>query len=753
MRLVVLAMLGLALAACNHQSPVAAAPPAKKAAAKEKPADAKSVLKQLASFYRSKKTSQFEFDQKISLNFNGLKNNVESQAKIAVARPKRFAMRQKDPQLGADVVCDGEQISISLAPLKQYTQTSAPESLDELLTNPLIAGGMGGRGPLLDVFADDPYKTLMEGVTKNEYAGREKIGDIEAHHLKFEQDQFDWELWVAIGDQPRMLKAAFDMKKTLAVGGLSDEQLKDAEMSIVQNYQNWQFDKTLPDDAFAFEPPEGAKKVEDFSAGEPGQEPEISPLVGKPAPELKQELLDGGQFSLKEQKGKIVILDFWATWCGPCVREMPLVAKVADEYQKKGVSLYCVNQGEESDAIRDFLKEKELKVTVSLDPEGEAGNAYGVQGIPTLVLIDKAGVVQSVHIGFSPEIGDILKKELDALLAGKDLAAEAERARKAKDADLPTEGLKECWSKPGAFSGVAVASDGKTIIAVQRQTAEVFSASGDKDRSVKLAATGGLVRCARLSGEEPGELLVFDVWSHGLTALGADGGKRWSPSAGQGIDDVWAADLDADGKDEVIVGYNGATGLHVFGSDGKQRWECTSIGNVWHVTAGDLEGDGAMEVITTSAAGKIHVFDAQGKDIDTLDPGMYANMVRTFRLPGESADGVLIVGGGVGQSQMSALNGKGEQLWQTALPDSVKSCDSLAFAAGSIWAALGCRGGLVCVIDVRTGEMVAAATGQGTTPQVAWTTTEGKPLLIAATGSALRAWHVQPKGAAENASE
>ena len=132
-------------------------------------------------------------------------------------------------------------------------------------------------------------------------------------------------------------------------------------------------------------------------------------MVGKPAPEVDLELLDGGRFTLKEQKGKVVILDFWATWCEPCVREMPLVAKVVDDFREKRVVLYCLNQREDSDTIREFLKDKDLKVGVGLDAEGDAGNAYSVKGIPTLVLVDKAGVVQSVHVGFSPNIGDKLK--------------------------------------------------------------------------------------------------------------------------------------------------------------------------------------------------------------------------------------------------------------------------------------------------------------------------------------------------------
>ena len=102
--------------------------------------------------------------------------------------------------------------------------------------------------------------------------------------------------------------------------------------------------------------------------------------------------------------------------------EEQVVAEVAEEYRDRGVALYCLNQREDPDTIRAFLEEKKFDVHVSLDAKSEAGRAYGVRGIPTLVVIDKAGLVQSVHVGFNPDIGRQLKKELDALLAGKDLA-------------------------------------------------------------------------------------------------------------------------------------------------------------------------------------------------------------------------------------------------------------------------------------------------------------------------------------------
>jgi len=147
------------------------------------------------------------------------------------------------------------------------------------------------------------------------------------------------------------------------------------------------------------------------------QKDEQLPLVGKPAPDVESELLDGSKFSLKEQYGKgVVLLDFWATWCGPCVEELPILMKVAEEYRDQGVVLYAVNQQEDPKDIGSFLERMGWKLNVVLDPESKHGDAYGVSGIPQLVIIGRDGTVRKVHVGYAPEIEGLLRTELDAIL-------------------------------------------------------------------------------------------------------------------------------------------------------------------------------------------------------------------------------------------------------------------------------------------------------------------------------------------------
>ena len=168
-------------------------------------------------------------------------------------------------------------------------------------------------------------------------------------------------------------------------------------------------------DSIKYTPPDDAKMAEP---------PGPHPLLAKPAPSFKLELLDGGEFDLSQQKDKnIVILDFWATWCGPCRRVMPIMEEIANEYKDKGVILIAVNLRESPQTIRSFLKEQGLHPIVALDKDGTVGTVYKAQAIPQTVIIGKEGIVQAVHVGALPNLKEILKKELNDLLAGKKLAS------------------------------------------------------------------------------------------------------------------------------------------------------------------------------------------------------------------------------------------------------------------------------------------------------------------------------------------
>jgi thiol-disulfide isomerase/thioredoxin len=281
---------------------------------------------------------------------------------------------------------------------------------------------MGGLGVfVLQLLADDPYGNVMEGVTSTEYVGKETLDGHDAHHLRFTQEQFDWEMWIRADGDPTLQQLSFDMSKGMsAMLGQGAQQPK-MKVTMVKQYEDWKFDQPIAQDAFTFQPPADAKPTNNLMealAGRGRKEAPKSPLIGQPAPPVELDLLDGGRLNLQDHADKdIVMLDFWATWCPPCRREMPVVVEVAQQYRDRGVVFYAVNLREDRATIQKYLDETKLEVTVALDTTGSVGDSYQARGIPTLVLIDKSGVIRAVHTGFAPTLRDELVQEIDDLLA------------------------------------------------------------------------------------------------------------------------------------------------------------------------------------------------------------------------------------------------------------------------------------------------------------------------------------------------
>jgi thiol-disulfide isomerase/thioredoxin len=158
----------------------------------------------------------------------------------------------------------------------------------------------------------------------------------------------------------------------------------------------------------------------EWGPGGPG-----SALVGKPAPPFDLVMLDGRHFRLSEHVGKqVILLDMWATWCGPCRRELPIVAEVAREYQGRGLFVCAVNLQEDKQKVAAFANAEKLSVPVALDEQGVVAQEYHANAIPMLVLIDKAGTVRFVHIGLRSDLKTALHSEIDELLAAKAAAVE-----------------------------------------------------------------------------------------------------------------------------------------------------------------------------------------------------------------------------------------------------------------------------------------------------------------------------------------
>ncbi|MBI1318453.1 MAG: redoxin domain-containing protein [Candidatus Hydrogenedens sp.] len=148
--------------------------------------------------------------------------------------------------------------------------------------------------------------------------------------------------------------------------------------------------------------------------------------VGKDAAAVKLPLLDGGELDTEALKGdKVVVLDFWATWCPWCVKSTEHVVERYNQYKDKGVDFYMVAVGQGKEPVAKFVEAKELKVPMALDSERKASDTYWVDYIPHVVIIGKDGKVAAVAIG-EDKIGAAIDETLERLLSEAPAEAPAE---------------------------------------------------------------------------------------------------------------------------------------------------------------------------------------------------------------------------------------------------------------------------------------------------------------------------------------
>ncbi|MGM0402014.1 MAG: redoxin domain-containing protein [Chloroflexota bacterium] len=138
------------------------------------------------------------------------------------------------------------------------------------------------------------------------------------------------------------------------------------------------------------------------------------PQEGNPAFDFTLQTLEGEEVSLSDFRGQAVMLNFWASWCGPCRIEIPHMIELYKETHDQDFEIVAVNLRENTDRVEDFVQRFDIPFPVLLDEKGRIGAAYHVQGIPTSIFIDEEGVIRHVHVGALTE--DALQHYVDDLL-------------------------------------------------------------------------------------------------------------------------------------------------------------------------------------------------------------------------------------------------------------------------------------------------------------------------------------------------
>ncbi len=121
--------------------------------------------------------------------------------------------------------------------------------------------------------------------------------------------------------------------------------------------------------------------------------------VGDAAPDFELPLLEGGSAQLSAERGRVVVLNFWATWCEPCRGEMPALQALGEELRGQPLTLWAIDYQEDAPHVRAFRDELGLRLMLLLDADGTVARKYGARGLPATFVVDRHGVLREAHLG------------------------------------------------------------------------------------------------------------------------------------------------------------------------------------------------------------------------------------------------------------------------------------------------------------------------------------------------------------------
>jgi len=279
--------------------------------------------------------------------------------------------------------------------------------------------------------------------------------------------------------------------------------------------------------------------------------------------------LSGKTIALSRYKGKVVLVAFWATWCGPCKRELPHLQRFVADNAKKGVALLAISTDDfaSRSKIKPFLASNRLDIDVAFEDAKQLG-AYDYSAIPALYVIDRDGRIAHARTGYDRDLEAKLAHEIKDVVEGR-----PSQGRELVTLEQAPDGWRVLWQQPVAGDVSAIAIAGPV---------------GKAEGEVGIVGREGLARWSAQGRALPGQPLTG--WAQSLRAT----------------------DLDADGKREWIVG--GWQDLKVLDDTGTLYWERAAEGSQLVVGLRDLDGDGFEEIVLRSE-NRIFAMKANAKEM------------------------------------------------------------------------------------------------------------------------------------------
>ncbi len=357
--------------------------------------DARALLKETRDVLLGHKS--YQLDQRAVVDMQGpTPARIEMLVKMAVSNPGKLRIESSSPVGNSLIVSDGESTWMYLGVLKQYTKTAAASTPENLVKS--LVPGMSNTIDQLK--AKDPYLSAtiigeepveVDGQKMDCYVVEAKLNDISLP-ASIEMNGAVQKVWI---EKVSKLSLKQTLTATMKGGALTAPMQMNQAVTVLSQ----KLDAPVPDSLFTFTAPEGAKQVTEFK----GPVKANADLSGQVAPDFKLKSLEGREVGLEDLRGKVVLLDFWATWCGPCRRDLPMIEKLHREFNAKGLVVLGLTTGEDTAALSQFLLTTKLSYPILTAAETVTSQSYSVNAFPTVVLIDREGKIAFYHVGAGSE--------------------------------------------------------------------------------------------------------------------------------------------------------------------------------------------------------------------------------------------------------------------------------------------------------------------------------------------------------------